>query len=47
MDPGTPLKVPVLGASLTHSAGPLAPLYRCVDKEVGQQAESKLEERIA
>ncbi|EPQ15738.1 hypothetical protein D623_10015233 [Myotis brandtii] len=27
VDPGTSLKVPILGASPTHSAGPLDPLY--------------------
>ncbi|CAK7305113.1 hypothetical protein VULLAG_LOCUS11598 [Vulpes lagopus] len=45
VDPGTPRKVPDLGASPTHSTGPSAPLSQWADKEVGRQAGSKLDRR--
>lgn len=45
VDPGTPWKVPDLGASPTLSTGPSAPLYQWADKEVGRRAGSKLDRR--
>lgn len=45
VDPGTSLKVPILGATPTHSAGPLDPLYHQAGKEMGQQARFKLDRK--
>lgn len=45
VDPGTPRKVPDLGASPTLSTAPSDPLYQWADKAVGRQAGSKLDRR--
>ncbi|VCW93443.1 unnamed protein product, partial [Gulo gulo] len=45
VDPGTPRKVPDLGASPTLSTVPSDPLYQWADKAVGRQAGSKLDRR--